>query len=306
MMTLRAEAKGIQLTVSYDGPLPERIRSDATRLRQILINLVGNAVKFTETGAVRLEAGLRTGGDRGGQLEIRVKDTGIGIAPEQMELLFTPFSQADTSPARIFGGSGLGLAISRRLAEMLGGTIVVESELGQGSCFTLRVATGELEGVRLVDAPAAHAPPADPRPTPNLDCRVLLAEDGVDNRRLISLLLKKSGAEVHLAEHGRAAVDLALRADQEGRAFDVILMDMQMPILDGYEATRRLRSAGYGGPIIALTAHAMIDDRQRCLDAGCNDYVSKPVDRSGLLDHVAKWAKPAQAPAASGPPDANA
>jgi len=229
-------------------------------------------------------------------LQIEVIDTGIGMSEETRARLFQPFSQADASTTRRFGGTGLGLTISRRLAELLGGDISVRSEVGKGSTFTLRVPTGPLDGVRLIDAPnececataSEKADTAPARATLPAGCRLLLAEDGPDNQRLIAFLLRKAGAEVALAENGQQAAQIALAAQEEARPFDAVLMDMQMPVMDGYDATRKLRNAGYAFPIIALTAHAMEGDRQKCLDAGCDDYAAKPIDRNTLLATVAR------------------
>jgi CheY-like chemotaxis protein len=228
------------------------------------------------------------------RIEFQVVDTGIGMTEEQCSRLFQRFTQVHGTLNEIYGGTGLGLAISKRLAEMLQGSIRVESQVGRGSTFTLAVDVGPLADVPLLDSlcdavaiirrPEAHAKPA----AIQLDCRVLLAEDGPDNRRLIALFLRKANAAVTTAENGLVAVELAGAAMREGRPFDVILMDMQMPLMDGYEATRRLRVQGYRGRIVALTAHAMFDDRQKCLAAGCDDYVTKPVDRDGLLAAVLK------------------
>ena len=178
------------------------------------------------------------------------------------------------------------------MAETLGGDIAVESKFGEGSLFRVRVATGSLDGVRIVDGPdvLTIAQP-DPSAAPNgkvdrLECRILLAEDGPDNQRLISYVLKKAGAKVTVTENGEHAVDAALAARDQGDAFDIILMDMQMPVMDGYEATGLLRQRGYSGPIIALTAHAMASDRQRCLDAGCDDYATKPINRRTLIQVI--------------------
>ena len=219
-------------------------------------------------------------------------DTGIGITAEAQARLFTPFAQADASTTRQFGGTGLGLAIAKRLARLLGGDLTVRSVPGRGSVFTLGVDPGPLDGVRLVERPAERIPETPPavraqRGAP-LGGRVLLAEDVPDNQRLIALYLSRAGVEVEVADNGRDACTLATRAAAAGSPFDAILMDMQMPVLDGYEATARLRRAGYARPIIALTAHSMEGDREKCLRAGCDDYVSKPVRAGALLETLAR------------------
>lgn len=295
----RAEGKGIQLQVRYETSLPERIFSDPTRLRQILINLVGNALKFTEIGSVQIRLSCDPDAEI---LEIGVVDTGIGMTAEQRAVIarFEAFSQADSSMTRRFGGTGLGLRISNALAEMLGGGLRVESEFGKGSTFAIQLPTGSLSGTRMIERGVADAQkmrkehPAAPAQAdlparPLVDRTVLLAEDGPDNQRLIRFHLKKAGAEVLLAENGQIAVDM-MRQLQEADLPDVILMDMQMPELDGYEATRQLRELGFELPILALTAHAMAGDRERCLDAGCNDYLTKPVDRKVLVRRVVEHA----------------
>jgi PAS domain S-box-containing protein len=311
LMRVRADVKGLPLVVEYSGPTPETIITDPTRLRQILVNLIGNAIKFTEVGSVRVVTRLVADADQEPKLTFDVIDTGIGIAKEEIAGIFEPFTQGDASTTRKFGGSGLGLAISKRLARLLGGDVTVASAAGRGSTFSVTVATGPLDGVPLLQHPAEAAlaarpskqtPPDGP---PKLDCRVLLAEDGPDNQRLISLLLRKAGAEVTIAQNGQETLEKALatypgwgrRWSDPTEPFDVILMDMQMPLLDGYEATRRLRAAGYTGPVIALTAHAMSDDRQKCLDAGCDDYLAKPIDREKLVEMVAKHAEAPRHPA---------
>jgi PAS domain S-box-containing protein len=296
MVRVQAGAKGLPVAVAYDGPIPATIRSDPTRLRQILLNLLGNAVKFTEVGSIRLVARLVQDRDRPARLCFEVVDTGIGLDLAQIARLFEPFCQGDATTSRRFGGSGLGLAISRRLARFLGGDIQVTSIPGKGSKFSLTVATGPLEGVPLLqytDRPAGEPePPCGEVASPprRLDCRILLAEDGPDNQRLITFLLKKTGAEVTVACDGQDALDKAQACPAGRRPFDLILMDMQMPVMDGYEATRRLRQAGYDGPIIALTAHAMKYDRDKCLEAGCDDYLAKPVNRDKLLETVSQYA----------------
>ena len=287
-MKVRADAKGIPLTLEIKGEIPESIRTDLSHLRQILINLVGNAIKFTETGSVRVVVQLDRKADERPKVRFDVIDTGIGLSDEQIGVLFRPFSQADASTTRRFGGTGLGLAISKRLAGMLGGRITVASVLGKGSTFGLTVATGPLGGVGLVGDPSkeadAHSDAREDRRV--VPCRILLAEDLPDNRSLIGCLLHDAATEVSMAENGQIALEMALAAQQQGNPFDVILMDIQMPVMDGHEATRRLRAGGYKGPIIALTAFAMSEDCQKCIDAGCNDYLSKPIDPEKLIGLV--------------------
>ena len=295
LMRVRASAKGLPLDAKFEGPIPETIQSDPTRLRQILINIVGNAIKFTETGSVQIITRLLE--DRGNtpQLQFDVIDTGIGLPDKSIENLFQPFTQADNSTTRRFGGTGLGLTISKRLAEKLGGDITVNSSQGKGSTFSITVDVGDLSGVKMLKdvTEIASCQLSDEHAETNLvaqlDCRILLAEDGPVNLRLISFILRKAGAEVALAENGQIAFDLANQANSKGTPFDVILMDMQMPVLDGYAATQKLREAGYEAPIIALTAHAMTSDRQDCLDAGCNDFATKPINRKKLIQLIADY-----------------
>jgi PAS domain S-box-containing protein len=299
LLRVRAKAKGLALELDFAGPMPDTILTDPARLRQILLNLIGNAIKFTEAGSVRLIARVVDAATGEPMFVCEVTDTGIGMTAEGVQDLFQPFHQADASTSRKFGGTGLGLAISKRLATLLRGDITVSSQLGKGSTFTLTVDPGPLSDVAFHDHPAESlAPPASPSaissPVPALDCRILLAEDGADNKRLIAFVLSKAGAEVTAVENGQEALEAALatfpngeRREDGPEAFDVILMDMQMPVMDGYEATRRLRASGYAGPIIALTAHAMADDRQKCLEAGCDDYVTKPIDRVKLVGMIA-------------------
>ncbi len=305
LMQVRASAKNIEIRIEYDGSIPETIHTDPVRLRQILINLVGNAIKFTELGkvrvVVRLIEALTENPHINPRLQFDIIDTGIGITEAQMERLFKPFSQADTSTTRKYGGTGLGLTISQRLTKMLGDEVTVSSVPGKGTTFQFSVDTGPLAGVPLID-PAKQNTKQDTKQktaqtVEQLNCRILLAEDGPDNQRLISFVLRKAGADVTLAENGRIAVDKILAAEgftgAEDEAptdpFDIVLMDMSMPEMDGYEATRALRAAGFLRPIIALTAHAMASDRQECLDAGCTDYASKPIDRAGLIAMIAGY-----------------
>ena len=294
LMRARAQEKQVSLTVEYEGPIPAVIKTDPTRLRQILVNIVGNAVKFTEKGSVRLGAMLCRGENgQPDQMRFSVIDSGIGMSREQMDRLFAPFSQGDDSMARRFGGTGLGLTISRSLARLLGGKLWCESEPGKGSKFYVTINAGALDGIAMVsDQTEAVSSQATEKPKRvELDCRVLLLEDGADNQRLISFLLRKAGATVEIAENGKIGLDRALESEAAGEPFDVILTDMQMPVMDGYTATRKLREHGYDRPIIALTAHAMTDDSLKCVDAGCDDFASKPVNRQKLLEMVDRYAR---------------
>jgi len=295
----RAAAKGLALEIHTEGSIPEFIESDPLRLRQILINLVGNAIKFTEEGTVRLITRMVETESSSPQLEFEVADTGIGMTEEELEKIFKTFSQADSSTSRKYGGTGLGLTISKRLAEMLGGDIQAQSMPGKGSSFTVKVAVGAVDNVRMLDhsdemiKKSFVGKSEDPdQSATQLNCRVLFAEDGPDNQRLISHVLKKAGATVTIAENGQVAYDLALAERNADNAFDLILMDMQMPVLDGYVATQQLRAQNYTGPIIALTAHTMSGDRAKCLDAGCDDYLQKPINVANLVKTVQRWSNP--------------
>ncbi|GAB4134976.1 MAG: hypothetical protein Kow0040_19300 [Thermogutta sp.] len=308
LMRVPASGKNLKLSVEVRDAFPETIHSDPIRLRQILINLLANAIKFTEVGEVALTVGLKSDAAGPPRLVFEVRDTGIGMTPEQMSRIFQPFSQGDDSTSRRFGGTGLGLVISRRLARLLGGDISVQSEPRKGSCFTVTIDPGPLEGVPLrrslseASEHGAKRTSSDdgkkiPLPTLPPGCRILLAEDGPDNQRLFAFLLRRAGAEVTIAENGRVACECVLGQDaasQEGdraggKAFDLIFMDMQMPEMDGYAAARRLREAGVTTPIVALTAHAMPEDREQCRAAGCDDYLSKPCDARTLLGKAAEW-----------------
>ncbi len=295
LMRHRAQDKQLFLDVEYIGAVPETITSDPTRLRQILLNLIGNAIKFTQHGGVRLIVKMADSPDTSTRhLRFEVVDTGVGMTPEQQAKLFQAFSQADTSTTRQFGGTGLGLIISKRLSEMLGGNIAMSSKAGEGTSFCFTIETGPLDGVKMVEnanetrksqeAQASVRESAAVR----LSGTILLAEDGPDNQRLITMILTKAGAQVVIAANGQIALDKALEAWKAGTPFDMILMDMQMPELDGYGATGRLREAGYTGPIVALTAHAMASDRDKCLNAGCDDYATKPINRPHLLGTLAR------------------
>ena len=283
LMKLRAREKGLELKPDYRYPIPDRIITDALRVRQILVNLIGNAIKFTERGAITVT--IRYDANTNRQI-ISVTDSGIGIKPEQLALLFTPFSQADASMSRRFGGTGLGLSISKRLAQMLGGDIIAESEFGAGSTFSLEIAADPGAGsIMLTEDPKLEeriVPKPNSEPVLKLEGRILLAEDVIANQKLIAFLLQKWGAKVEVVDNGALAVKAALLAASSESPFDLILMDIQMPEMDGYTATAMLRSSGYAGRIIALTAHASNDDRDRCLQSGFDGFAVKPIQKDQL------------------------
>ncbi len=285
MLRVGATEKGIKLDYRWDGPIPDALDSDPYRFKQLLLNLVGNAIKFTNQGSVKIVARIDEVQDER-QLVVEVRDTGIGIPSDKLETIFQPFVQADDSVTRQFGGTGLGLSISRRIAAALGGGLEVESAVGEGSTFTLRIAapnaTGLIEHHTTKQQPVADVIDVATKQTVDFaGARILVVDDGDTNRKLIRLLLERGGAKVSMADNGQVAVDLASHTP-----FDLILMDMQMPVLDGYTATARLRDLGFTGPIIALTAHAMSGDRAKCEQAGCTDYLPKPIDAAQLFQTV--------------------
>lgn len=288
IMEIRAKEGGLTLEVQYDSKLPNVIKSDAKRLKQILINLLGNAIKFTQHGQVQIRVGFDATSRR---LQFDVIDTGIGISPEQMERLFKPFSQGDASVSRNFGGTGLGLIISQRLAEMLGGSITVHSTEGDGSTFSFSILTGADPELNLVDYESMPMGNGTRSATSlsestRLSCHVLIVDDRRDIRFLSKQILTKAGATATECEDGLIAVEHVSASLNDGGGPDLILLDMQMPNLDGYATAQRLRSLGYAGPIVALTADAMQSDMNRCLEVGCNDYLSKPIDKAQMLKKV--------------------
>jgi PAS domain S-box-containing protein len=313
LLQVRAVDKSLRLNAEFPTAIPSSIKTDPTRLRQILVNLVSNAIKFTPGGTVDIRTEFHPSADNpaAGELRFAVSDSGIGMTPEQIQRLFRPFTQADSSTTRKYGGTGLGLTICKRLAEMMHGDLRVTSVHGRGSTFMLVIPV--VDGGPLLDethhgpgsadsvpnyadagaSPSASVTPNESatseRTTPALalaGARLLLAEDGLDNQKLITFVLKKAGADVTVVENGQLALMAALRHRDEGTPFDVVLMDMQMPVMDGYTAARQLREQGYEGAIVALTAHAMSGDRDRCLAAGCTAYATKPIDRPLLLQTV--------------------
>ncbi|MEM7309301.1 MAG: response regulator [Planctomycetota bacterium] len=286
LMKPQADEKGLAIGFEFVDPVPREIRSDSQRVRQVLLNLVGNAIKFTDVGSVRILVGTeeQERSDRS-YLRFDVVDTGIGIDADTLPTLFEAFSQADSSLTREAGGTGLGLAISKRLALMLGGSISVTSAAGSGSTFSLKLDVGALEQYDLIqpDGDQRSLEAENEQEERTLAARVLLVEDGAVNQLLISTVLKKAGAEVHIADDGQAGCRMAREAAAAGHPYELILMDMQMPVMDGYEATATLRAEGIVTPIVALTAHAMSGDRDKCIEAGCSDYATKPIDRKALL-----------------------
>ena len=289
MLRPSAMQKKIHFEVLQCDPIPAVIRTDPLRLRQCLINLVNNAIKFTETGYVYVNVTLQ---QRRGKVFVRfdVEDTGIGVSEEKLPLIFESFTQADSATTRKYGGTGLGLSITQQLIKLLGGEIFVVSTEGRGSVFTIEIPAG-------VQWPDEDTPmwnkylPVDEinemheteKGTVMYSGKVLVAEDNPSNQKLIAILLQRMGLEVTLADDGLEAVEKC-----ELQAFDVILMDMQMPNLNGYDATRQLRSQGVKTPIIAVTANAMTGDEQKCMDVGCDGYLSKPIDRNKLDELVSR------------------
>lgn len=296
LMAVRADEKGLSLEVEFEGLLPETIESDPIRLRQILINLIGNAIKFTRKGGVRVVTAL-DGNEAVPELHFQVIDTGPGISKRQQKLLFQPFSQADNSSTRTYEGSGLGLAISRRLADLLGGRIMLQSRWHKGSTFTLTIPTGDISQVSQIE-PFQYKhlikPAGDSDSLPRLDAYILVVDDRYEIRQIVQYILEQAGVVVHPVGSGRAALTAVEKAESEQRPFDAIVIDIQMPGLDGYRTTRQLRKKGFDRPVIALTAGAMKGDREKCIDAGCTDYLAKPIDRVALIETLTRHIKVSQ------------
>lgn len=288
----RAAEKGLALAFIPIGNLPETIHSDPLRLKQALSNLIGNAIKFTDKGKV--EVRIRCDGPLDhARLKFEISDTGRGLSAAEAGRLFRPFVQADSSTSRQFGGTGLGLAIARELARILGGDVIlIDSARGLGSTFGLSISPGLVSSSSLVDGRMLLGEIGLGKgggkvvEFPRLDgLRILVVDDAHDNRELITRILKLAGATTEMASDGREAVTKAM-----DNGFNVILMDIQMPGTNGYEATRELRDRGYSKPIIALTAHAMREELERCVAAGCNKTISKPVSRLELLQSILEYA----------------
>lgn len=285
-----ARRKGLKLSTFIDDAVPRKVIVDRLRLRQVLLNLIGNAVKFTDEGGVDIEARVENS-TQGRVLIISVIDTGVGIAEERLETIFTPFSQGNEPLARHYGGTGLGLAISSQLIGVMNGRITVHSKRGIGTSFTIRLPLVEADH----DAPI-RSRTAPARPNQALadlsSARILIAEDLAINQQLVLAMTSSLGIEASLAADGEEAVRAVTEADREGRPFDAVLMDMQMPVMDGLQATRRIRELGFHAddlPIIALTANCYAEDVDACTRAGMQSHIAKPVTTIGLARELARW-----------------
>lgn len=285
-----ADKKGVRLLVSFNTAIPGLIISDPHRCRQILTNLIGNAIKYTDSGGrILVSMEYQKNARMGSCIAIDVEDTGIGISEEQQRKIFEPFASLNSSTERNHQGSRLGLALSEKLADSLGGQLVLKgSEMGQGSCFSLLIPTGDISDVEFIkgkkSAPFAKKFLSSFRKTKRLEgVRVLLAEDSEDNETLVRLYLEKEGAVITYAHNGLEALDRLKDSD-----FDIVLMDIQMPLLDGLEATRQMRQKGFQKPIVALTAHAMKDDVEKSLKAGCDTHLTKPIRGESLIEEIQK------------------
>ena len=292
VVKMNARSKGIDFRINYEFPLPRWIITDPTRLKQILINLCSNAIKFTDKGSVTINVSSDC---QTNKIEFTVTDTGIGIPADKIDTLFDSFTQADSSTTRKYGGSGLGLNISRSLARMMGGDIVVTSTINEGSSFTVYLPVGKAairdmaENLDELSVTGFDIGQQDEQNAmPSLSGTVLLAEDNPDNQRLVQFHLQRVGATLDIAGNGREAVERALE-----NSYDLILMDMQMPEMDGVEAAELLRQAGYDIPIVALTANISREDRERCERAGFDDFLTKPFDKVRLNHVLKQYLKPA-------------
>jgi PAS domain S-box-containing protein len=289
----RALAKGLRLESRTNGDVPPIVATDRLPVQQILVNLLDNVFKFTVRGAIVLSAQVEAGDSPDPRLQIQVSDTGIGMTRDEMEGLFQPFYRIRQRPRDGPRGTGLGLAICQRLAHQLGGDVTVQSVPGSGSRFTLTVPVhlpaeqGDLSAPGPTH-PRRPLPAADVVHASRLNARILLAEDHDGNRQIIELRLSRASAEVVTARNGAEALARVRQAEQSGRPFDAVIMDMEMPVLDGYEAVRQLRASGFPAPIVAVTAYAMTKDRQECLSLGCNEHVSKPIDWALLLNRLSE------------------
>jgi signal transduction histidine kinase/CheY-like chemotaxis protein len=293
VLTIHARKKNVEVNVRFATPVPDAFRTDPFRLKQILTNIIGNAVKFTDHGAIDIL--LSFASLPRSELTIRVRDTGRGIAPDERSKLFKPFSQADPSMTRKYGGTGLGLNFSRALARLLGGDLELTwSQLNEGSEFTLRVPVETASDAWMTTRLDEPQPPPAPKETTagGFDFkgrRFLIVDDSPDNRDILQRFLMPTGALLDEATDGVECLEKVARIP-----YDMIFMDIQMPRMDGLQATKILRERHFQGAIVALTAHAMKQDRERCLAAGCNEHLSKPIQRLALMETVARYVRPAE------------
>ena len=282
---MKARSQGLAFFIHYEFPLPRTFVSDITRLKQVLLNLCSNALKFTDTGCINIEVACHKDQE---EISFCVVDSGIGMTPEQQTKVFSAFTQADSSTTRTHGGTGLGLSIAKKLAQLMGGDILLESEKGIGSRFTVNVSTGNLNEARWVtndiDARLTQENNVGDSIIPILEGNILYAEDNHDNQRLIGMLAKQTGADITIVENGKDALTTALKEE-----FDLVLMDIQMPVMNGEMATRLLRENGFKKPIVAITANLMDHEIKSYLEAGCNDYLSKPVQRHRFYDVLKQY-----------------
>ena len=297
LMRPKAQQKGVGFQVERCSDLPETIRSDPLRLQQCLINLLGNAIKFTDTGHVILRVRLEKT-DLGNELYFEVEDTGIGIPADKQEAVFQPFIQADSSTTRQYGGTGLGLTITNILVQLLDGSISMVSEAGKGTTFTIVIpveivdSEEDFDPSHIFEAGTAEKAGGTSSHASSFSGKVLVAEDNLSNQHLIKAMLAKWGVTICLVDNGKKAVEMACQ-----NQYDLIFMDMQMPVMNGYQATRELRSRGIKTPIVALTAHAMEEERISCIQAGCDDFISKPIHKEHLIRLLEEYLKPAEAKA---------
>lgn len=294
LLNLKATEKGIKLIVTAEAAIPDVIQTDPLRLRQILLNIVGNAIKFTQQGSVEVKIRILqsdTPAAKGAmKLQFLVKDTGKGIKPDHAKNLFEPFSQEDVSTTRKFGGTGLGLVLSKKLANSLGGDVTLEESVPDvGSLFSITIDPGDLRKVLFQNFESREKKVQDSTNASEVpenfnNVKILLVDDSLDNQLIVTHLLRRTGAKIETANNGLEGVEKAIDGD-----FDIVLMDLQMPVLDGYGAIQQLQSLGYRAPVIALTAHAMKEERKRCIECGFIDHLSKPVDRQLLIQAISKY-----------------
>lgn len=289
MLSNRAADKGIQLDAFYKNDVPSQVVTDPTRLHQILLNLAGNAIKFTQEGFVRIQVRMVKEDNSEPCIAFDVTDTGIGIPEDKLGALFDAFTQADNSTTRQFGGTGLGLAISKKLCFGLGGELTVTSKPGFGSTFTAKIAAKAVidEEEEVCQTVVSNAVTKTESPKQEAGARkILIADDAEDNRKLIEFFLKKEDCTTTFVENGELALQAAVEAHEQAEPYDLILLDMQMPVRDGYSTAEELKRRQIPTYIVALTANAMSSDREKCLNAGCDDYLSKPINRAALIEKV--------------------